>query len=81
MSQKTKIPLGVNSNQIKGKTREEVPAEQLGFLKEGKGTSNAIFAFRLLAETAKLVKHEELMVLLDSIKDKWKDLRLIYNLY
>ena len=49
MSQITKIILKVILKRIKRKIRQEVAEEQCGFV-EGKGTSNAIFILRMIAE-------------------------------
>lgn len=49
MSQITKILLKVILKRIRGRIRNEVSEEQCGFM-EGKGTSNAIFMLRVMAE-------------------------------
>ena len=49
MSQITKIILKVILKRIRGKIRQEVAEEQCGFV-EGRGTSNAIFTLRMIAE-------------------------------
>ena len=49
MSQITKIILKVILKRIRRKVRQEVAEEQYGFV-EGKGTSNAIFILRMIAE-------------------------------
>ena len=51
MSQITKIILRVITKRIRTKIRQQVADEQFGFV-EGKGTSNAIFSLRILAERA-----------------------------
>ena len=50
-SQISKVILRVVMERLKGRIRQEVGEEQFGFL-EGKGTTNAIFVLRMLAERA-----------------------------
>ena len=50
-SQISKVILRVVMERLRGKIRQEVGEEQFGFL-EGKGTTNAIFVLRMLAERA-----------------------------
>ena len=50
-SQISKVILRVIMDRLKGRIRQEIGEEQFGFM-EGKGTMNAIFVLRMLAERA-----------------------------
>ena len=94
MSHVAKIILRVLLLRARSKIRPEISEEQYGFMQD-KGTRNAIYTLRTLAEMQRdiflcfidyskafdRVKHKELMQMLSELDIDGKDLRLVRNLY
>ena len=91
MSHVTKIIIRVVMLKARNKIRPEISEEQYGFMID-KGTRNAIYILRILAEDVYLcfidysktfdrVKHKNLMQIMIELDIDGKDLHLIRNLY